>query len=65
MKIYWIEVIFTNGKTLRKDTQFLNDSYNVFCRYMRHSGSPSVQEIIAGFDDVTTGQWNLIEKIVV
>jgi len=65
MKTYWIEVKFTKGKTLRKDTLSLNDSYAIFCRYMRYSGSPGVQEIVAGFDDVTTGQWNLIEKIVI
>jgi len=31
--VYYIEVDFDNGKTLKKVTPNLNESYAVYCRY--------------------------------
>lgn len=42
---YWIEVYFENGKTLRKDSDYLNEIYAVFCRYNNGRGKPRVQMI--------------------
>ena len=33
--MYWIEVDFANGKTLRKETDNLNESYRTYNRYSR------------------------------
>jgi len=33
--MYWIEVDFSNGKTLRKDADNINETYRLFSRYCR------------------------------
>lgn len=62
--IYWIEVKFSNGKTLRKESTSINDTYTVFVRYS-NSRKPAVQEITSGYGDTTTGSWNLMSGIAV
>lgn len=53
--MYWIEVDFQNGKTLRKDSELLNDTYEVYCRYTeRTRRNLVVTEIRAGHGNNTT-----------
>ena len=61
---YWIEVKYTNGKTLRKESDSINETHAILSRYINGRIKPSVQEITAGYDDVQTGCWNKMESIV-
>ena len=63
--MYWIEVYYENGKTLRKETSNINESYNILARYLNGHGSPKprVQLIKAGYNETTTGEWNKTEKV--
>ena len=63
--MYWIEVKFENGKTLRKESDNLNDTYKVWARYYQYSRQPKVQNIKAGVNNNETGNWNLVEGIVI
>lgn len=61
---YWIEVYFTNGKILRKDTDDLNDSYGVFCRYCCGSNTKhQVQMVKSGNEFGETFVCNHTENI--
>lgn len=54
--MYWIEIDFANGKTLRKEYESLNDSYAVYARYCcgtPHKKHP-VQRVRAGYGDRRT-----------
>lgn len=63
--MYWIEVYFENGKTLRKESSDLNDTYDVFMRYsVGLERKPRVQNIRAGLDDNETGLWSYMKGIV-
>jgi hypothetical protein len=63
--MYWIEVDFANGKTLRKETEDLNESYSVFTRYC--CGSPRkrypVQRVRAGFAEKQTFECDHLQRI--
>jgi hypothetical protein len=63
--MYWIEVDFANGKTLRKETEDLNESYSVYARYC--CGSPHkrhpVQRVRAGYEDAQTFECDHLNKI--
>lgn len=62
--MYWIEVDFANGKTMRKEYESLNDSFAVFKRYC--CGAPKrtpVQRVRAGRDDKQTFECNHIGEI--
>lgn len=62
---YWIEVYFENGKTLRKESDTINETYNVLNRYSdKYHRKPRVQSIKAGCDDHQTGNWCLLGDIV-
>ena len=61
--MYWIEVKFTNGKTLRKESENLNESYEVWERYTRTGKQPQVQQIKAGRGDTVTGEWTMLNSI--
>lgn len=63
--MYWIEVSFENGKTLRKESDNINDTYKVWARYYQYSRQPRVQSIKAGVNNNETGNWNLVEGIVI
>lgn len=53
--MYWIEVDFSNGKTLRKESELLNDTYAVYGRYTERSRrNLVVTEIRAGYGNNTT-----------
>ena len=62
--MYWIEVDFANGKTLRKESENLNDTYVVFKRYC--CGTPKrqqVQRVKSGYDDQQTFECNHVGDI--
>jgi len=61
---YWIEVKYTNGKTLRKESDSINETHAILSRYINGKTKPSVQEVRAGYDDVQTGCWNKMKSIV-
>ena len=61
--MYWIEVYFENGKTLRKESNNINDMYVVYSRYSDGNGKPRVQMIKSGYDDVHTGELNKVKHI--
>lgn len=63
--MYWIEVFFENGKTLRKETVDLNASFAVYCRYANGRGKPRVQMIKAGYDDATTLELCKVEGVAI
>jgi len=53
--MYWIEVDFSNGKTLRKESESLNDTYAVYGRYTERSRRNLVVTAIrAGYGNNTT-----------
>lgn len=62
--MYWIEVYFENGKTLRKESSVLNDTYGVFARYSTGGRKPRVQKIRAGHGDEESGLWCYMKGIV-
>jgi len=62
--MYWIEVYFENGKTLRKESTNLNGSYKVLTRYNNGRNRLRVQRIVAGHDDVTTLDINKTSQLV-
>ena len=61
--MYWIEVYFENGKTLRKESNNINDTYVVYSRYSNGRGKPRVQMIKSGYDKVQTGELNKVKNI--
>ena len=61
--MFWIEVKFSNGKTLLKESDCINETYKVWARYSVDKKQTRVQYIKAGRDDTVTGEWNLIEGI--
>lgn len=63
--MYWIEVYYTNGKTLRKESDNINETYAIIRRYINGRMKPSVQVIKAGRDDEHTGTWDKLEYIAV
>lgn len=47
--MYWIEVDFDNGKTLRKEDPSMNETFKVYARYTNPSKSkPKVLAVRAG-----------------
>ena len=60
---YWIEVYYTNGKTLRKESNTINETYAILNRYVNGRVKPSVQYVRAGYSDRMTHQWNKIESV--
>ena len=62
--MYWIEVVFVNGKTLRKEAHSINETNKVLERYSVDKRQPRVQYIKAGRDDTVTGEWYLMKGIV-
>lgn len=63
--MYWIEVYFENGKTLRKESDSLNEVYKVLVRYDENRGRHRVQGIRTGRDEIQTGDKNKLEKIAI
>jgi hypothetical protein len=61
--MYWIEVYFENGKTLRKESESLNETYKVLARYDSNRSKQRVQGIRAGRDDSVLLHKDLTEKI--
>lgn len=62
--MYWIEVYFSNGKTLRKESDSINDTYVVYNRYCCMSSKKiPVQRVVAGRDDQTTFDCNHFKNI--
>ena len=52
--MYWIEVDFDNGKTLRKEHSSLNETFKVYARYTADNRSkPKVLAIRAGRNNET------------
>lgn len=62
--MYWIEVYFENGKTLRKESKDINGSYKVLCRYNNGNNRPRVQSIKAGYMDTTNLHLNKLNNVV-
>jgi hypothetical protein len=62
--MYWIEVYFSNGKTLHKESENLNEVFNVYKRYVDGNSRPVVQYIKCGRDDITTSETNKFWGIV-
>lgn len=54
--MYWIEVYFANGKTLRKESNNINGVYQVYNRYCCKTLSKkhAVQKVKAGRDELIT-----------
>mgnify|MGYP001546988478 CR=1 FL=1 len=54
--MYWIEVDFSNGKTLRKQSEALNETYKVFTRYCcgNQPAKVRVLQVRAGKDNHQT-----------
>lgn len=61
--MYWIEIYFENGKTLRKESDSINETYKVLARYDGNRTKRRVQGIRAGRDDTLLLRKDLIEKI--
>lgn len=62
--MYWIEVYFSNGKTLRKESNSINDTLVVYDRYCcRSVKKTQVQRVVAGRDDQTTFDCNHFKNI--
>ena len=63
--MYWIEIDFANGKTMRKEYESLNDSFAVYNRYC--CGAPKrkqqVQRVRAGRDDEQTFECNHVGEL--
>lgn len=55
--MYWIEVDFTNGKTIRREYEDLNDSFAVLRRYNNGRTKPQWNSIRSGYKDIKTGEW--------
>ena len=63
--MYWIEIYFENGKTLKKETDSLNDSYAVLRRYENGIAKwPRVQYIKAGNKKQTTYKKSYLTAVV-
>ena len=62
--MYWIKVYFANGKTLKKESTNVNDSYKIYCRYVNSRVHNRVCGIVAGYDSVETLRIDTLEKIV-
>jgi len=54
--MYWIEIDFANGKTVRKESESLNDSFAMYNRYCCSATKrkQQIQRIRAGYDDKQT-----------
>ena len=57
--MYWIEVDFANGKTLRKESNNINDTYEVLSRYCCSGTQPKkkgmrVVKVRAGNEQAVT-----------
>lgn len=61
--MYWIEIYFENGKTLRKESNDLNDTYKVLTRYDGNRLKQRVQSIRAGRDDTMLLRKDKFDKI--
>lgn len=61
--MYWIEIYFENGKTLRKESENLNETYKVLERYDNNRSKQRVQGIRAGRDDSLLLSKDLTENI--
>ena len=61
---YWIEVLFENGKTLRKESKSMNEIYSTLIRYDENRGRHRVQRIRTGRDDIVANTSNKMDKIV-
>ena len=63
--MYWIEIYFENGKTLKKETVNLNESYKVLRRY--ETGAYNrfrIQMIRAGINTSITYEKSFLAKVV-
>lgn len=61
--MYWIEVYFQNGKTLRKESDSINETYVVLTRYNNgNNNSPKVNSIKCGRDDTVTYYLDKLER---
>lgn len=63
--MYWIEVYFENGKTLRKESNSLNEIYQVLCRYDVKRKHLRVQGIRSGRDSTRISEINKTEGIII
>ena len=62
--MYWIEVDFANGKTLRKESESMNDTYVIFKRYCCGAlRRQPVQRVKAGCGDKQTFECNHVGEI--
>lgn len=60
--MYWVEIDYRNGKTVRKEYTTINDSYAVVNKCSakhRVQRSTDVTKMRMGFDDTQTGEWGL------
>lgn len=58
--MYWIELDYRNGKTVRKEYTTVNDSYAVWKKCgVKHAvkRSTDVIKMRMGFDNTQTGEW--------
>ena len=62
---YWIEVYFANGKTLRKESDNINDSYVVYNRYCCNNPNKkhAVQKVVTGNQFGTTFECNHVDGV--
>lgn len=56
---------FENGKTLRKESESLNEVYQVLIRYDENRRRHRVQGIRSGRDEIRTGEVNKMEHITI
>ena len=61
--MYWIEIYFENGKTLRKESDSINETYRVLARYDSNRSKQRVQGIRAGRNESLFLRKDLTEKI--
>ena len=61
--MYWIEIYFENGKTLRKESDNLNETYKVLERYDGNRSTQRVQGIRAGRDNTLIMRKDLTDNI--
>jgi len=61
--MYWIEIYFENGKTLRKESDNINETYKVLVRYDSNRSKQRVQGIRAGHNDSLLLNKDLTENI--
>jgi hypothetical protein len=58
--MFWVEIDFVNGKTVKREYENLNDAYAVVNRYSTKSRIARITDAVqirTGRDNVQTGCW--------